>query len=75
MSVPALAPGSRSLPVAWSTSRMDRESRVPEMDSTLTHTCCPRFTASLALPTLRALACSAPCAAVYESCLRLAALQ
>ena len=45
--------GSRSAPVAWSTSRMDRLMRWPAKETTFTHTSCPRFTTSFALPTLQ----------------------
>ena len=43
-----LAPGSRSCPLAWSTSRMLSVRRSPAMATTLTQTSCPRLTTSRA---------------------------
>jgi len=47
------APGSRSAPVAWSTSRMLRLVFWPAVEMTLTQTSCPRLTMSRALATLQ----------------------
>lgn len=52
-SAPNLAPGSRSSPVDWSTSRMLSVRRSPEMATTFTHTSCPRLTTSRAAAGLR----------------------